>query len=70
MFVESAWEGLFEAMAAGEYDVAADVTSGELLGFVFPPDSDLIEPVNAALESMQEDGTLKQLNDKWFEPGS
>lgn len=24
VFVEAAWEGLFEAMAAGEYDVAAD----------------------------------------------
>ncbi|MBS1253436.1 MAG: Nopaline-binding periplasmic protein [Anaerolineales bacterium] len=54
----------------GKLKMAADVTSGELLGFVYPPDSELIEPVNAALESMQADGTLKQLNDEWFEPKS
>ncbi|MFQ5344072.1 MAG: transporter substrate-binding domain-containing protein, partial [Anaerolineae bacterium] len=38
------------------------------LGFVFPPGSDLIAPVDAALEAMQADGTLEQLNKKWFEP--
>jgi len=54
----------------GKLKMAGDVTSGELLGFVFPPGSDLIAPVNAALEAMQADGTLEQLNKKWFEPES
>ena len=52
----------------GKLKMAGDVTSGEFLGFVFPPGSDLIAPVNAALEAMKADGTLEQLNKKWFEP--
>jgi polar amino acid transport system substrate-binding protein len=47
--------------------VGAPFTS-ELLGFVYPQGSDLIEPVNAALWSMRSDGTLWALYDKWFEP--
>ncbi|RME48254.1 MAG: ABC transporter substrate-binding protein, partial [Chloroflexi bacterium] len=54
----------------GKLKMAADVTSGEFLGFVFPPGSELIAPVNAALESMKADGTLESLNKKWFEPES
>ena len=41
--------------------------TSELLGFVFPPGSDLVEPVNAALWSMRTDGTLFALYQKWFE---
>ena len=40
----------------------------ELLGFIYPMDSDLIEPVNIALESMRADGALATLYQKWFEP--
>jgi polar amino acid transport system substrate-binding protein len=35
-------------------------------GFIFTPDSDLVEPTNAALTSMREDGTLGALITKWF----
>ncbi|HID85079.1 MAG TPA: transporter substrate-binding domain-containing protein, partial [Anaerolineales bacterium] len=35
------------------------------LGFAFPPGSDLVAAVNAALESMKADGTLQALNEKW-----
>jgi polar amino acid transport system substrate-binding protein len=45
--------------------VGEELTSEEL-GFVFPPGSDLVEPVNAALASMREDGTLDALYEKWF----
>jgi ABC-type amino acid transport substrate-binding protein len=38
----------------------------EEFGFIFPPGSDLREPVNAALASMREDGTLGHYNVKWF----
>lgn len=38
----------------------------EPFGFIFPPDSDLVAPVNAALASMREDGTLGALVTKWF----
>lgn len=36
------------------------------LGFIFPKGSDLVAPVNAALASMEADGTLATLAKKWF----
>ncbi len=52
----------------GKLKIGPQLTSDEELAFVFPPGSDLIEPVNAALKAMDADGTLKALNDKWFNP--
>ena len=49
----------------GQLKVGAQITSDEQLGFVFPPGSDLVEPVNAALQAMKDDGTLASLNKKW-----
>jgi len=49
----------------GKIKIGAQITSDEKLAFVFPPGSDLIEPVNKALESMKADGTLDALNKKW-----
>jgi len=49
----------------GQLKVAGQITSDEQLAFVFPPGSDLIEAVNAALQSMIDDGTLDQLNTTW-----
>jgi len=43
--------------------------TSELLGFIYQPGSDLVEPVNAALWSMRRDGTLWALYQKWFEAG-
>jgi polar amino acid transport system substrate-binding protein len=36
------------------------------LAFVFPKESDLVGPINAALESMKYDGYLDYLERKWF----
>jgi polar amino acid transport system substrate-binding protein len=52
----------------GKLKIGPTLTSDEQLAFVFPPGSDLTASVNAALDSMTADGTLKQLNDKWFNP--
>ncbi|MBU2609948.1 MAG: transporter substrate-binding domain-containing protein [Chloroflexi bacterium] len=49
----------------GKMKIGAEITSDEQLAFVFPPGSDLVEPVNAALQSMIDDGTLEELNRKW-----
>ena len=43
-----------------------EITAPEELGFVFPLGSDLVEPINLALESMRQDGTLDDLNAYWF----
>jgi polar amino acid transport system substrate-binding protein len=49
----------------GKLKVASQVTSDEQLAFVFPPGSELKAAVNAALASMEADGTLTALNKKW-----
>jgi len=49
----------------GKLKTAGAVKTGDALAFVFPPGSDLVGPVNAALRAMHTDGTLKQLNQKW-----
>jgi polar amino acid transport system substrate-binding protein len=49
----------------GKLKAAGQITSDEKLAFVFPPDSDLLPAINAALDSMQKDGTLDSLNKKW-----
>jgi polar amino acid transport system substrate-binding protein len=38
----------------------------EEFGFIFKPGSDLVAPVNAAIKSMTDDGTIDKLNQKWF----
>ncbi|MFN2274361.1 MAG: transporter substrate-binding domain-containing protein [Anaerolineales bacterium] len=52
----------------GKLKVGPTLTSDEQLAFVFPPGSDLVAPVDAALEAMKADGSLQALNDKWFNP--
>lgn len=41
--------------------------TAEKLGFVYPQGSDLIDPVDAALESMRADGALAVLAERWFD---
>jgi polar amino acid transport system substrate-binding protein len=38
----------------------------EEFGFILTPGSDLVEPVNQAIRSMKDDGTIEALNRKWF----
>ena len=56
----------FIAVNPGKLKIAGERFTSEELGFVFQPDSDLIEPTNAALAAMTEDGTLDELYTKWF----
>lgn len=42
--------------------------SSDQLGFIYPQGSDLVEPVNQALQSMMADGFLTELNLKYFGP--
>lgn len=42
--------------------------SSDALGFVYAKGSDLVEPVNKALDAMRADGTLDKLNKKFFGP--
>jgi ABC-type amino acid transport substrate-binding protein len=51
---------------AGKLKVLDEVLSTDPLGFIFPPGSDLVKPVNEALASMKYDGYLDYLENKWF----
>ncbi len=50
----------------GALKIVGDPLGTEDFGFIFPKGSDLVAPINAAIESMREDGTLDALNTKWF----
>lgn len=51
---------------AGKLKIIGEPLGTEEFGFIFPPGSDLVDPFNAAIQSMKEDGFLDQLNTKWF----
>src|SRR5690606_39006165 len=46
--------------------VGEPLSATEELGFIFPKGSDLVEPINAALDSLRADGTLERFHNKWF----
>ena len=48
--------------------VIGDPIQSDFLGFAFPTGSPLVAAFNAAIESMIADGTLAEINAKWFPP--
>lgn len=52
--------------SGGKLKVIGGPLGSEDFGFIFPKGSDLVEPINAGIASMREDGTLDALNTKWF----
>ena len=51
---------------AGALQIVGEPLTSEELGFIFPKGSDLVASVDAALDSMREDGTLDDLFQEWF----
>ncbi|MEX2162031.1 MAG: transporter substrate-binding domain-containing protein [Anaerolineales bacterium] len=62
---ETAGQGYLGANADVLKLVGPSLSSDEL-GFIFPLGSDLVEPVNQALEAMMDDGTLNEFNAIYF----
>ena len=56
----------FVRLNPGRLRLAADALEEQQLGFIFPKNSPLREPVNAALAAMRADGTLERINARWF----
>jgi phosphate/phosphite/phosphonate ABC transporter binding protein len=56
----------------GEYKeelaVIGRISDVEELGFIFPQGSDLVDPFNEVIQQMKDDGTLYDINLKWFGP--
>jgi len=51
---------------ANELELIGPSISSDMLGFVFPTGSDLVEPFNMAIQSMMDDGFLKEVNLRYF----
>lgn len=50
----------------GSFKITGGPLGSEDFGFILTPGSDLLKPINAAINSMKKDGTLDALNKKWF----
>ncbi|MEL0624669.1 transporter substrate-binding domain-containing protein [Marinomonas arenicola] len=50
----------------GAFKIVGGPLGSEDFGFILTPGSDLRQPINAAIKSMQKDGTMDALNQKWF----
>lgn len=51
---------------ADETKLLSDALQSDPLGFIYPPGSDLVDPVNDVLAEMMEDGSLDALFKEWF----
>ena len=56
----------FVSASDGALKIVGDKLGTEDFGFIFPKGSDLVAPINAAIASMQEDGTIDAIDKKWF----
>lgn len=61
----TAGQGYVDASNGG-LKIVGEKLGTEDFGFIFPKGSDLVAPINAAIQSMQDDGTIEALNKKWF----
>ena len=61
----TAGQGYVDA-SDGALKLIGEPLGTEDFGFIFPKGSDLVEPFNAAIAAMKEDGTIEELNTKWF----
>jgi polar amino acid transport system substrate-binding protein len=61
----TAGNGYVEASNGGLKIVGTPLGT-EDFGFIFPKGSDLVAPVNLAIQSMKDDGTIEALNKKWL----
>lgn len=48
------------------FKLVGDSMGVEDFGFIFPKGSELVAPFNAGITALREDGTLDELNRKWF----
>ena len=50
----------------GSFKNVGKALGTDYFGFIFTPNSDLVEPINKALAEMKKDGFIDKLNKKWF----
>lgn len=47
-------------------EIVQTIPTGEQYGIAFPQDSELVEPVNEALQEMKDDGTYAEIYEEWI----
>jgi ABC-type amino acid transport substrate-binding protein len=52
--------------SGGTLEIVQTFPTGEQYGIAFPKDSDLVGPVNKALEEIKKDGTYAEIYEKWI----
>jgi polar amino acid transport system substrate-binding protein len=62
---ETAGQG-YVGVNADQLKLVGESLSSDELGFIFPPGSDLVGPINAALQALRENGTLDRLAQQYF----
>ncbi len=66
VFMDNASAAGYMGASPNSFKIAGDPIGHDEFGFIFKKGSDLVQPVNAAITSMKDDGTLDALNKKWF----
>ncbi len=66
VFMDNASAAGYMGASPNSFKIAGDPVGHDEFGFIFKKGSDLVQPVNAAIQSMKDDGTLDALNKKWF----
>nr|WP_231704028.1 transporter substrate-binding domain-containing protein [Cochlodiniinecator piscidefendens] len=56
----------YVASSDGGLKIVGSPLGTEDFGFIFPKGSDLVDPFNEAIAAMQADGTIDELNTRWF----
>ena len=56
----------YVSASEGKLKIVGDPLGTEEFGFIFPKGSDLVGPINAAIAELKADGTLDELNTRWF----
>lgn len=56
----------YVAASDGALKIVGEKLGTEDFGFIFPKGSELVDPINAAIADMGDDGTIDALNTKWF----
>lgn len=58
----------YQGTNADELELIGPSISSDELGFIYPLGSDLVAPVDQAIQAMIDDGTMAALNQKYFSP--
>lgn len=66
VLVDQAASAGYQGANPGAFKTVGEAVKTDPMGFILTPGSDLREPINAALASMQADGTLGALITQWF----